>query len=199
MPGSTQVRPHWRSVCTILHGGRTRARAKGMGHRAGQTPALGRNVRLVTPPVRCVAANPAKAGRAVQPAPREGPAATARGIVRQLPSDVHSFGWRAGDARLTAHRHWEGRSRYPGGVHPCDSRHPGPWVSRVKNASTGAEAASAHRQADGPSGGRHRCRRADPRAGTPTHVRNRLIVAVWPSWPAASRRGVPAGSTASAN
>ncbi len=50
--------------------------------------------------------------------------------------------------------------------------------SRVRNASTGAEdAASSHRQADGPRSGR----RADaPSAGKgrPTHVRNRLIVAV---------------------
>ncbi|GAA3296467.1 hypothetical protein GCM10020295_26340 [Streptomyces cinereospinus] len=48
--------------------------------------------------------------------------------------------------------------------------------TRVRNASTGAEdAASAHRQEDGLRGG---AERTPVGKGRPTHVRNRLIVAV---------------------
>ncbi len=123
----------------------------------------------------------------VQPARRGGPLDGPPELARQLPSGVHSFGWRAGRCATAAYRHWEGRRT---GV---TERHPGPWVSRVRNASTGAEkAAAAHRQADGPSGGATGAAVPDPAGkGRRTHVRNRLIIAVAVVAAAIAAAGVP--------
>lgn len=69
----------------------------------------------------------------------------------------------------------------------------------IRNASTGAEkAASAHRQADGPSGGATGAVTPDPAGkGRSTHVRNRLIVAVAVVAAAIAAAGVPSLITAS--